>query len=53
MPHEQPVRMPPHDLNAERGVIGSILLDPRKMFDVAAIVSADDFTGRRTQRRFA
>jgi len=36
-------RMPPHDLAAERGVLGSIVLDSRMADEVASVVTADDF----------
>ena len=36
-------RTPPHDLEAEANVIGSVLLDPRTIDAVAAIVSPGDF----------
>jgi replicative DNA helicase len=36
-------RSPPHDLNAERIVIGSLILDPRLVDDVSAVVRPDDF----------
>jgi len=36
-------RTPPHDEAAERAVIGAVLLAPRLVVDLAAIVQADDF----------
>ncbi len=36
-------RLPPQNLEAERAVLGSILLDSRTFDDVAAIVGLDDF----------
>ncbi len=36
-------RLPPQNLDAERGVIGSIIVDPRCLDEVATIVGADDF----------
>lgn len=36
-------RSPPHDLDAEKGVLGSLLIDPSKADDVALAVGADDF----------
>jgi replicative DNA helicase len=36
-------RIPPHDLDAERQVIGAALLDPRIMDDLAGLVSPDEF----------
>ncbi len=47
-------RMPPNNLEAERGVIGAILLDPRLCDDVAVIVRPNDFyldQNRRIYRR--
>jgi replicative DNA helicase len=34
---------PPHSLEAERGVLGSILIDKDGMLQVAALLVADDF----------
>ncbi|MHC4404860.1 MAG: DnaB-like helicase N-terminal domain-containing protein, partial [Planctomycetota bacterium] len=34
---------PPHDHGAERGVLGSILLDARKLDDVGPILKSEDF----------
>ena len=36
-------RLPPQNLDAERGVLGSILLDPRLCDDVAQAVRPEDF----------
>jgi len=36
-------RQPPCSLDAERAVLGSILIDPRVLDDVASILRADDF----------
>lgn len=47
-------RLPPYNLEAERGVIGAILLDPHLSDDVGTIVRADDFyldQHRRIYRR--
>ncbi len=36
-------RIPPHDLNAERSVLGAVLLDASAMADVAPILTLADF----------
>jgi len=36
-------RLPPHNLDAEKGVLGSLLLDPNLCDDVALVVRPDDF----------
>ncbi len=36
-------RMPPHNLEAEKGVLGSLLIDPELCDEVALILQADDF----------
>ena len=36
-------RSPPHDTSAERAVLGSILIDPHRLTDVAAILTERDF----------
>ena len=36
-------RVPPHDLDAERSVLSSLLLDPRAFHDVSLELRADDF----------
>ena len=36
-------RMPPHSLEAEQGVLGSLLIDPELCDEVALILHADDF----------
>jgi replicative DNA helicase len=38
-----PGRVPPHDLDAERSVLSSLLLDPRAFHDVSLELRADDF----------
>jgi replicative DNA helicase len=35
--------LPPHDIDAERGVLGSVLLDQAALFDVLPFLRADDF----------
>jgi len=34
---------PPHNIEAEEAVIGSVLIDPESFFDVAQFLKADDF----------
>ena len=41
--HENSVRKLPFSLEAEQSVLGSILIDPEKIGDVATVVSTDDF----------
>ena len=36
-------RIPPHDINAERSVIGSMLMDRDAISEVSAILIKDDF----------
>ena len=45
-------RLPPQSLEAEKGVIGSVLLDPNLCDDVALILRPDDFYGDANRRLF-
>lgn len=40
---------PPHDVEAEKAVIGSVLLNPNVLDDIASIVGADDFLDEANQ----
>jgi replicative DNA helicase len=46
-------RLPPHNLDAERGVLGSMLLDPNLCDDVALILRPDDFYADANQKLYA
>lgn len=46
-------RVPPHDLEAEKAVLGSLLLDPLVCDDVAMVVRATDFYSQPNQLIFA
>jgi replicative DNA helicase len=45
-------RLPPQNLDAERGVLGSILLDSEVCDDVALVLRADDFYSDAHQRLY-
>ena len=45
-------RVPPHDLDAEMGIVGSILLKQDTLDDIASIVRADDFYDDANSRLF-
>jgi len=45
-------RLPPQNLDAEKGVLGSLLLDPRMCDEVALIVRAEDFYAEANQKLF-
>ena len=36
-------KLPPHDLNAEKSVLGAVLIKPTALVDVSAILRVDDF----------
>lgn len=38
-----PIQQPPHSIEAEEAVLGSILINPDALFDVIAFLQADDF----------
>jgi replicative DNA helicase len=46
-------RMPPQNLDAERGVLGSLLLDPELCDDVALELRAEDFYAEANQKLYA
>ena len=52
MPPKQSDRLPPHDLDAERGAIGSILLDSERLAEVAAVIRPDHFHSHAHQVLF-
>jgi replicative DNA helicase len=45
-------RIPPQDLDAERALLGAVMLRPEAMHDVADIVSPDAFYGEKHKRIF-
>jgi replicative DNA helicase len=46
-------RLPPHNLDAEKGVLGSLMLDPNLCDDVVVILRPDDFYADAHQKLFA
>ncbi|HPP54928.1 MAG TPA: DnaB-like helicase N-terminal domain-containing protein, partial [Thermoguttaceae bacterium] len=45
-------RLPPHHLEAERGVLGSILLDPQMCDEVIPILRVEDFYSEAHRRLY-
>ncbi|MFH1267739.1 MAG: replicative DNA helicase [Planctomycetota bacterium] len=45
-------RLPPHNLDAEKGVLGSVLLNPNMCDDVALILRPEDFYADAHQKLF-
>ncbi len=45
-------RLPPQNLDAEKGVLGSLLLDPNLCDDVALVVRPDDFYADANQKLY-
>ena len=45
-------RMPPHDIDAEQAVLGSLLIDPEAIFKVVAVVNAGDFFLEKHSRTY-
>ncbi len=46
-------RLPPHNLDAERGTLGSLLLDPNLCDDVALVLRPEDFYAEANQKLYA
>ncbi|MHC4405875.1 MAG: replicative DNA helicase [Planctomycetota bacterium] len=46
-------RLPPQNLDAERGVLGSVILDPNMCDDVALVLRPEDFYADAHQKLFA
>lgn len=45
-------RLPPHNLDAERGVLGSLLLDPSLCDEVVLVIRPEDFYAEPNRRLF-
>ena len=46
-------RLPPHNLEAEKGTLGSLLLDPNLCDDVALVLRPEDFYADANQKLYA
>ena len=46
-------RLPPHDIDAEEAVIGSLLIDGSTIFQVASIIKPDSFYSERNAQLFS
>ena len=46
-------KIPPHNTDAERSVLGSAMLNKDALFDVIEIVSPDDFYNKANQEIFS
>ena len=46
------MRIPPHDLDAEKALLGSILIKPHSLNELAGTLSADDFYAEKHQHVF-
>ncbi len=46
-------RLPPHNLDAERGVLGSLLLDPTLCDEVVLVIRPEDFYAEPNRRLFS
>src|SRR6185369_1771950 len=47
------LRTPPQDLDAEKALLGSIMIKPESLVDVMEIVTASDFYAEKHRRIFA
>lgn len=47
------IRLPPQDLDAERGVLGSLMLMPSAIDEIATMIATEDFYSDANQRIYA